>query len=134
MADTGLLRQGIAVAPRPASIAAMKAAQCAKIRELRHALESVGIVRLAEQAKALGLCRSTTWMVLCGNHKSAGLSGSLIKQMLASPQLPSNARKIILEYVDQKLSGAYGHSAVSSRCFSKKLGLLEPRLTPLDAP
>jgi hypothetical protein len=119
--DIGL-REHRVVESRSATIAEMKAAQCAKIRELRHALNSDGIVFLTEQAQAFGLSRSTTWAVLSGNHKSAGLSASIIKRILASPQCPSNARKVILEYVDQKLSGAYGHSAASLRCFRTKLG------------
>jgi hypothetical protein len=103
----------------------MKAVQRTKIQELRHALESDGISRLPAQAKALGLRRSTTWAVLGGSHKSGGLSASIIKRILASPELPSNARKVILEYADQKLSGAYGHSSSALRCFRSKLGLPE---------
>lgn len=122
MGEKGLGGIRVRVQSRPASIAEMKAAQCAKIRELQHALDSVGIVCLTDQAQALGLCRSTTWAVLNGNHKSGGLSGSVIKRMLASPQCPLSARKIIREYVDQKLSGAYGHSAASLRCFRTKFG------------
>jgi hypothetical protein len=87
----------------------MKARQCSKIAELRQVLTRAGYPSLDKQAAALGLSRSTTWAVLQANHKSSGLSGSVIKRMLRSPDLPPAARQWIQEYIAAKLSGAYGH-------------------------
>ena len=87
----------------------MKARQCSKIAELRQVLSRAGYPSLDKQAAALGLSRSTTWAVLQAKHKSSGLSGSVIKRMLCSPELPPAVRQWIEEYVAANLSGAYGH-------------------------
>ena len=91
------------------SIGEMKARQCAKIAELRKILEQAGYRTISKQAVVLGLSRSTTWAILKANHKSSGISGSIIKRMLRSPDLPPVARQWIDEYVAEKLAGKYGH-------------------------
>ena len=96
--------------------------QCSKIRELRQALVAAGYLTLAQQTESLGLRRSTAWMILQGNHKHSGLSAATIKRMLTSPQLPPPAKKIILEYVEEKLAGAYGHNQTQLRRFRERLG------------
>ena len=103
------------------AIGRMKATQCSKIRELRQALVDAGHLTLDQQAKSLGVSRSTAWAVLKGNHKSSGLSTTLINRMLASPQLPRSAKKIILEYVEEKSTGAYGHGMERLRQFRARL-------------
>ena len=103
------------------SISQMKATQCSKIRELRQALVDAGVLTLDQQAKSLGVSRSTAWAVLKGNHKSSGLSATLINRMLASRQLPGSARKIILEYVKEKSAGAYGHGEQRLHKFRARL-------------
>ena len=103
------------------AIGHMKATQCSKIRELRQALVDAGVLTLDQQAKSLGVSRSTAWAVLKGNHKSSGLSATLINRMLASPQLPGSARKIILEYVKEKSAGAYGHGEQGLHKFRARL-------------
>ena len=100
----------------------MKAKQCAKIRELRQALVEAGYLKVRQQAESLGLGRSTAWETLQGNHKHSGLSAAIIKRMLASQQLPPPARKILSEYVEQKLAGAYGHNETQLRKFRERLG------------
>ena len=100
----------------------MKTIQCSKIRELRQALVEAGYLTLRRQAESLGLGRSTAWTTLQGNHKHSGLSAATIKRMLASQQLPPPARKILLEYVDEKLAGAYGHNQTQLRQFRERLG------------
>jgi hypothetical protein len=80
------------------------------IRELAAVLTASGFVTLDEQARALGLSRSTTWAVLKANHKASGLAAGTINQMLSSPELPPNVRVTILEYVEEKLAGLYGHN------------------------
>ena len=88
----------------------LKTKQSLKIQELRHALAAAGFVALDEQAEVLGLSRSTTWAVLKGNHKCSGLSAGVISRMLSSPRLPSSVRRTILEYIEEKSAGSYGHS------------------------
>jgi hypothetical protein len=83
--------------------------QSLKIRELREALVTAGYSHLTAQARILGLSRSTTWSILRANHKGRGISGSVIKRMLDQPELPSSVRAKILEYVDEKSTGRYGH-------------------------
>jgi len=105
-------------------IANMKAMQSAKIRELRQALADAGLRTLDQQAKCLGLSRSTAWAVLKGNHKCSGLSAALIKRMLASPQLPPSAREVIFEYVAKKSAGAYGHHEKRLQIFRAELAFV----------
>src|SRR4051812_49107458 len=92
------------------ALAEMKSKQCARIGELRQALMTSGFDTLDAQARALGLCRSTTWALLRANHKASGLSATLINRMWVSPQLPEAVRAKILQYVEEKIAGAYGHN------------------------
>ena len=111
----------------------MKAKQCAKIRELRQALVEAGFLTLRRQAESLGLGRSTAWATLQGNHKHSGLSAATIKRMLASQQLPPRARKILFEYVEEKLAGAYGHNQTQLRKFRERLGANVSKSTGKEA-
>src|SRR5262249_50254739 len=99
-------------------VAEMKARQSAKIRELQKALVATGYLSLDDQAKALGLSRSTTWTILKGNHKASGLSAATINRMLLEPRLPPLVRAKILEYVREKNAGFYGDSQVRLRKFT----------------
>ena len=109
-------------APPVARLADMKARQGRKISELRDALVAVGFKTLRQQAAALGLSPSTAWAVMGGDHKTSGLSGLTVKRILASPTLPPEPRRVIEEYVCEKLLGGYGHSQSSLRRFRKRLG------------
>ena len=100
-----------------------KALQCAKIREIGAALISAGFVALDQQADALGLCRSTTWVILQAEHKNSGLSAAVINRMLASRRLPSPVRAQVIEYVRDKLAGRYGHSKAQLRRFADQVDL-----------
>ena len=107
----------------PASISSnMKARQSAKLRELRQALVNAGFSALDKQAKVLQLSRSTAWTVMSGSHKSSGLSATIIKRMLTSQQLPPSARTVVLEYVEEKNAGMYGHDQYRLRIFRTQLG------------
>jgi hypothetical protein len=101
----------------------MKTRQASKIRELGDALITSGFVTLDQQARALGLCRSTTWTILKGNHKTSGLSASVINRMLAAPQLPPLVRLKILEYIEEKAAGLYGHGKTQLRRFAARLSV-----------
>jgi len=101
----------------------MKSRQAAKIRELGQALVEAGFATLNEQSKALGLARSTTWTILRVSHKSSGLSATIIKRMLLSPQLPPLVRRKIVEYTSDKLAGVYGGSRRHRRRFFARLSI-----------
>ena len=98
-----------------------KARQTAKIREIGEALRLAGYVALDEQAVVLGLSRSTAWCILQAPHKASGLSAAVVNRMLAGPELPPPVRKIIVEYVNEKAVGLYGHSATGRRKFVANL-------------
>jgi hypothetical protein len=100
---------------------AMKARQSQRIRDIRQTLIDAGFVSLDQQAEALGLSRSTTWAVLKGSHKGSGLRAALIARMFASPDLPQATRTILMNYVNEKLQGAYGHSDVQRERFGSQL-------------
>ena len=98
-----------------------KARQAIRIKELGAALAADGFVTLDEQARALGLSRSTAWAVLQANHKASGLTVPTINRMLSSPELPPSARVTILTYIEEKLAGLYGHNKKQLRRFAAGL-------------
>jgi len=102
-------------------VVATKANQSAKIRQFAQALAAAGIVALDDQARVLGLSRSTTWTIISGAHKSTGISATLIDRMLASPALPPPLRAHIIEYAEEKAAGRYGHSREQRRRFVESL-------------
>ena len=109
---------------RPCSVSAeMKARQLSKIRELAETVEAAGFLTLDEQAKILGLPRSTVWTIRRGSHKATGLSASIINRMLAAPTLPPLVRAKILEYVQEKAAGLYGGSRSQCRRFAARLSV-----------
>lgn len=100
-----------------------KRRQSAKIRELKEVLVAAGIITLQEQAKALGLSRSTAWTILKGNHKASGITAKIINRILAGEQLPSLVRTKVLEYVEEKAAGCYGHGEGLRRRFVGRLSI-----------
>jgi hypothetical protein len=108
----------------PYSLSAeMKARQSSKIRELAEAVEAAGFLTLDEQAKVLGVPRSTAWTIRRASHKASGLSASIINRMLAAPELPLMVRAKILEYIQEKAAGFYGGSQSQCRRFTARLSL-----------
>jgi hypothetical protein len=100
--------------------------QTSKIREISETLARVGYPTLDEQAKALGLCRSTAWTIIKSSHKASGLSAHLVNQMLTSSTLPPAVRQKITEYVAERLAGVYGHSSAQRRRFAARLTITLP--------
>jgi hypothetical protein len=106
-----------------AAITEAKARQSRKIRELRTALRGAGLIRLDDQARALGLPRSTTWKILKGDNNASGLSAMVVSRMLSEPRLPPAVRTKILEYVREKTDGLYGHGKREMLLFSARIGI-----------
>ena len=100
-----------------------RALQALKIREIGEALEAAGLLTIQDKAVALGLSRSTTWAFLQADYKNSGLSATLVNTMLASPKIPEPVRGKLLEYVDEKISGRYGHNAMQLRRFVSRLAV-----------
>ena len=93
-----------------------KERQALKPAEIREALVAAGYDTTARQAAVLGLGRSTAWELLNGDKK-AGPSAKVIKRILSSPQVPMSVRQKIEQYVEEKVSGLYGHSETATRSF-----------------
>src|SRR5262245_44852171 len=98
-----------------------KARQASKLAQIRAALIASGLDTTAKQAAALGVGRSTAWIVLNGD-KRAGPSANVIKRVLSSPSLPAIVRQKVEEYVKEKSRGVYGHSERRARSFSDQFG------------
>ena len=98
-----------------------KAKQAQKIRQIREALVAEGYLRLEQQARVLGLTRSTTHSILQARHKASGLQATVINRILSSPELPSSVAKQIHEYVQEKCAGQYGHRPAQLERFRAQL-------------
>jgi hypothetical protein len=116
--------------PGRLTVTKMRERQSAKIRELRPALVTAGIFTLDEQADVLGLCRSTAWTVLNGQNKTGGLSAPTINRILAAPRLPAFVRAKILEFIEEKAAGLYGHSKSIRHKFIAQRLTLDSSNTP----
>ena len=98
-----------------------KQQQRLKIEEIGTTLAECGFVALDEQAYVLGLSRSTAWTVIRGTHKTSGLSAMTINRMLATGRLPSRVRLKLLEYIAEKMSGAYGDRKHCLKAFASRI-------------
>ena len=92
-----------------------------KIEEIGRTLAECGFVALDEQAYVLGLSRSTAWTVIRGTHKTSGLSAMTINRMLATGRLPPRVRLKLLEYIAEKMSGAYGDQKHRLKAFASRI-------------
>ena len=73
--------------------------------ELQHisaALVASGHTRLDQQAKALGLGRSTAWTIIRTKHKLGRLSNKTTARILANPETPPSVRAIVQQYLDKR--------------------------------
>ena len=100
--------------------------QTVKIKELAETLEAAGFVSLDEKAYALGLSRSTTWTILKAKHKNYGLSAAVLNRVLRKPDLNSRVSAKIMEYVQEKAAGSYGHNDAQLDRFIRRLGKTAP--------
>jgi hypothetical protein len=105
----------------PATLALLRAKQAETLRALRRALIANGIDSVEDQARVLGLPRSTTWFILQSNHKWRGLNAAQVVRMLQSQRLPEEARRVVIRYVVERVEGAYGHTQVMRRKFVARL-------------
>jgi hypothetical protein len=96
------------------------------------ALVAAGFETLDKQADVLSLPRNTTWTIMHGNHKKSGLSEGLLGRMLKSPQLPTSVRAKVIEYIEAKVGGGFGHNIIQQRRFRARLKMVHlttPRIS-----
>ena len=92
-----------------------------KIEAIGTTLAECGFVALDEQAYVLGLSRSTAWTVIRAMHKNSGLSAMTINRMLDTVRLPPRIRLKLLEYIAEKMSGAYGDRKHNLEAFAGRI-------------
>jgi hypothetical protein len=73
---------------------------------ISEALIASGYTALDEQAKALGLHRSTTWTIIKKKHKLGRLSAKTINRILTNPQTPAAVRTAVRQYAVQRCKTA----------------------------
>ena len=73
---------------------------------ISEALIASGYTSLDEQAKALGLHRSTTWTIVKKKHKVGRLSAKTIDRILTNPQTPAAVRTAVRQYALQRCKTA----------------------------
>ena len=66
------------------------------------ALIASGYTSLDQQAKALGLSRSTAWTIVHERHKVDRLSAKVSARMLKNPGLPPLVRAILQQYLAER--------------------------------
>ena len=69
------------------------------IEAIVKALKSSGYRSLDQQAKALGLNRSTAWTIIRNKHKAARLSKKTTSRILTNPDTPSAVRLLVQRYL-----------------------------------
>jgi hypothetical protein len=72
------------------------------LRHIAEALIACGYTSLDEQAKALGLNRSTAWTIVKAKHKLGRLSAKTSRRILANPTLPARVREVVRQYLDER--------------------------------
>ena len=76
-----------------------------KIQDIAGALIAEGYRSLDEQAKVLGVHRSTAWTIMKTKHKLGRLSRKTTNSMLANPALPPSVRIVVLQYLTERSDG-----------------------------
>jgi hypothetical protein len=77
-----------------------KVRQARTIQQIADALATSGVVTISQQARTLGLCRSTVWTIRRSSHKASGLSPKTLNRILSATQLPPLVRMAVLHYVE----------------------------------
>jgi hypothetical protein len=72
------------------------------LQQIREALVQSGYTKLDQQAKALGVHRSTAWTIIKTRHKLGRLSAKTTQRILANPGTPPSVRSVIQKYLAEK--------------------------------
>ena len=65
------------------------------LRQISDALVACGYTKLDDQAKALGVARSTAWTIVNTKHKLDRLNSKTITRILANSETPVFVRSVI---------------------------------------
>jgi plasmid maintenance system antidote protein VapI len=69
---------------------------------ISEALIASGYTSLDKQAKALGVHRSTAWVIIKNKHKLGRLSAKTAYRILNNPQTPPAVRTIVQQYMTKR--------------------------------
>jgi hypothetical protein len=72
------------------------------LQHISDALITCGYTKLDEQAKALGINRSTAWTIVKTKHKLGRLSTKTTRRILANPVTPPAVRSIVQKYMAER--------------------------------
>ena len=75
------------------------------LQQIREALVQSGYTKLDQQAKALGVHRSTAWTIIKTRHKLGRLSAKTTQRILANPDTPPSVRSVIQKYLAERSLG-----------------------------
>jgi len=131
-AIAGSLRRGVNLRNAARKGGSMLPEHLGRIRSICDALAAAGFDTLDKQAHVLSLPRSTTWTIVHANHKKSGLSAGLLGRMLKSHRLPASVRAKIIEYIEAKVDGSFGHNKIQQRRFRNRLKMVHlttPRIS-----
>ena len=73
------------------------------LQQIREALIKSGHSKLDQQAKALGVHRSTAWTIVKAKHKLGRLNAQTTRRILANPDTPPDVRSVIQKYLAERL-------------------------------
>jgi hypothetical protein len=73
-----------------------------ELRRISEALISSGYTSLDKQAKALGVHRSTAWVIINNKHKLGRLSAKTVYRILGNPQTPPAVRTVVQQYMTKR--------------------------------
>jgi len=73
------------------------------IQPIVNALIAAGYSSLDNQARALGLNRSTAWTIIKNKHKLGRLNIKTTQRILENPDTPPDVRAVIEQYMSQSL-------------------------------
>ena len=73
-----------------------------ELGRISEALISSGYTSLDKQAEALGVHRSTAWVIIKNKHKLGRLSAKPVYRILGNPQTPPAVRTIVQQYMTKR--------------------------------
>jgi len=73
-----------------------------ELGRISEALISSGYTSLDAQAKALGVHRSTAWVIIKNKHKLGRLSAKTVCRILGNPQTPPAVRTVVQQYMTKR--------------------------------
>jgi len=85
------------------------------LQHISKALIASGYTSLDQQARALGINRSTAWTIIKTKHKLGRLSAKTTSRILANPATPSSVRAVIQQYMAEKSEASAGSSRLSAK-------------------